>query len=197
MQSLHNKIPKIILHLNAEKANYLSVRFQPENIESTLQLLKKIWFKIDPERPFDYFFIDQAFEEQYTADKLFSKLIIYFTVLAIFIACLGLLGLSSFIATQRTKEIGIRKVLGSSTQNIIILLTREFAKWILIANIIAWPLAYFLLNKWLENFEYKIPVPLFSFIAAGSLAFVIAMLTIAYQSISASLRNPVESLRYE
>ncbi len=120
-----------------------------------------------------------------------------FAFLAIFISCLGLLGLASFIIEQRTKEIGIRKVLGASIAGILQLLNREFIRWIIVANIIAIPIAYFTLNSWLQNFAYRITISWWTFILAGILALVIALITVSFQSIRAALSNPVESLRYE
>jgi len=117
--------------------------------------------------------------------------------LAIFITCLGLFGLASFTAEQRTKEIGIRKALGASVSGIILLLSKEFTKWVLVANIIAWPVAYLAMNRWLQNFAYRIDIGLGTFILAGVLALVIALLTVGYQAIKAARANPVDALRYE
>ena len=121
----------------------------------------------------------------------------YFTVLAIFIACLGLFGLASFTAEQRTKELGVRKVLGASVTGLVLLMSKEFAKWVLIANLIAFPIAYFVMNNWLQSFAYRINLTIWIFLATAGVAFVIALLTVSYQSIKASLANPIESLRYE
>jgi putative ABC transport system permease protein len=121
----------------------------------------------------------------------------YSAILAILIACLGLFGLASFMAEQRTKEIGIRKVLGSSISGITIMLSKEFVKWVIVANIIAWPISYFLMNKWLQNYAYKISISWWIFGLAGLISFIIALLTVSYQSIKAARSNPVNSLRYE
>jgi len=121
----------------------------------------------------------------------------YFSLLAIIIGCLGLFGLASFTAEQRTKEIGIRKVLGASLSNILVLLSREFTKWVLVANIIAWPIAYFSMNRWLDNFVYQVNIGWTVFVLAAILTFVIALLTVSYQSIKSALANPADSLRYE
>ena len=126
-----------------------------------------------------------------------SQIFSYFTFLAILIACLGLFGLASFTAEQRTKEIGIRKALGASVSEIIFLLSKEFTRWVLVANIIAWPLAYFAMNRWLQNFAYRINIGIGTFILAALLALVIALLTVGYQAIKAARANPVEALRYE
>ena len=121
----------------------------------------------------------------------------YLTFFAIFIGCLGLYGLSSFIAEQRTKEIGIRKALGASISEIILLLSKEFTKWVLLSNIIAWPLAYLAMNRWLQNFAYRTNIGLGTFVLAGVLALMIALLTVGYQAVKAAGANPVEALRYE
>jgi putative ABC transport system permease protein len=121
----------------------------------------------------------------------------YFSLFAIFIASLGLFGLASFTAEQRTKEIGVRKVLGASVPNITLLLSKEFTKWVLAANIIAWPSAYFLMNRWLNNFAYRIEIGWLEFVFAGVLTFMIAVSTVSYQSLKAGLANPIDSLRYE
>jgi len=121
----------------------------------------------------------------------------YFTVLAIFIACLGLFGLASFTAEQRTKELGVRKVLGASVTGLVLLMSKEFAKWVLIANVIAFPIAYVIMNNWLQSFAYRINLTIWIFLATAGVAFAIAILTVSYQSIKASLANPIESLRYE
>ena len=125
------------------------------------------------------------------------KIFGYFTFLAIFIACLGLFGLASFTAEQRTKEIGVRKVLGASVSNIIFLLSKEFLKWVVIANLIAWPVAWYALSSWLENFAYRTNIGIWVFILSGAVAVIIAILTVGFQAVKAAIMNPVESLRYE
>ena len=126
-----------------------------------------------------------------------AKLLGTFSVLAILIACLGLFGLVTFITEQRTKEIGIRKVLGSTVTGVFILLAREFIKWVLIANLIAWPVAYYFMSNWLQDFAYRIDITFWPFLLSGLVALLIAVITVSYQSIRAALANPVESLKYE
>jgi len=126
-----------------------------------------------------------------------GKILSYFVVLAIIISCLGLLGLSSFTAEQRTKEIGLRKVLGATESNIIFVLTKEFTKWVLYANIIAWPLAWFVMNSWLQNFAFRTEMQWWVFLLSGGIALLIAVLTVSSQAIKAALANPIDSLRYE
>ncbi len=133
----------------------------------------------------------------YKQDERFGQIIGYFALLAILIGTLGLLGLSSFMILQRTKEIGVRKVLGASVPGIVMMISREFVKWVVIANLIAWPIAYFALNTWLDNFAYRIELGWWVFVLASGLALVIVLLTVSSQAIRTALANPVESLRYE
>jgi len=133
----------------------------------------------------------------YQKETKLGQIFSYFTVIAIFIACLGLFGLASFITEERTKEIGIRKVLGGSVSDIVMLLSRGFTKWIVLANFIAWPVAYYFMNKWLQNFAYRVNLSVWIFILSGLAALAIALLTVSYQSIKAATANPVEALKYE
>lgn len=142
-------------------------------------------------------FMADLFYAKYKTEQNFGGIMTVFAAIAIFIACLGLFGLASFTAERRTKEIGIRKVLGASVSEIFTLLCREFTKWVLLANIIAWPIAYYFMNKWLQNFAYQINIGLGIFLASGMIALVIALLTVSYRSIKAATANPVDSLRYE
>ena len=143
------------------------------------------------------YFLDESFDYQYREDERLSKIFSYFTLLAISIACLGLFGLASFTAEQRTKEIGIRKVLGASATKVFLLLSKEFLKWIILANIIAWPIAYLVMKKWLQNFSYQTKLGFDIFIVSGIIALIITLLTVSYQSVRSALANPVESLKYE
>jgi len=136
-------------------------------------------------------------DDLYTSEKRIETLIRYFSILSIFIACLGLFGLASFTAEQRIKEIGIRKALGASVSEIIFLLSKDFTKWIIVANIIAWPIAYLVMNSWLQNFAYRINIGMGTFVLAGALALIIALLTVGYQAVRAARANPVDALRYE
>jgi putative ABC transport system permease protein len=142
-------------------------------------------------------FLDQNLQLMYEADQRAGKIAAIFSALAILIACLGLLGLAAFITEQRTKEIGVRKVLGASVVEVIALLSSEFVKWVLIANVAAWPLAYYVMNNWLQNFAYRVDISAWIFAAAGALALVVALATVSSHAIKAATANPVESLRYE
>ena len=150
-----------------------------------------------PNRPFSYYFLDEFFDRQYKSEVRFGNLFLNFAILAIFISCLGLLGLASYSTMQRTKEIGIRKVMGATVSNIVNLLSRDFLKLVLIAFVIATPLAWIGMHKWLENFAYRISLGWTAFVLAGMSAIVIAFATVSFQSIRAAIANPVKSLRTE
>jgi putative ABC transport system permease protein len=195
--SLHRRIEPLVITYNPSRIRYLSVRIAPDNIPQTLSLLKRKWEELDPQRPFDYFFLDASFDSQYRAEERVGTLSLYFSLLAIFIGCLGLFGLASYMAERRTKEIGIRKVLGASAARIVRLMSIEFLWLVLIAIVLAWPTAYFGLSLWLRDFPYRIGVNLLVMSAAGLLALVIALLTVSFQAIKAALANPVQALRYE
>ena len=194
---LHQKIEPAALYIYPRLFQYISVRISPENISRTLNFLRKKWKELVPGQSFVYSFFDEEFDNLYKAEKRLGKIFGIVTCLAIFIACLGLFGLAAFSAEQRTKEIGIRKALGATLSNLIFLLSAEFTKWVLLANIIAWPVAYYAMNRWLHNFAYRISLGPFSFILAAVMAFCIALLTVSYQAVRAALADPVEALRYE
>jgi putative ABC transport system permease protein len=197
VESLHKKIEPVFFEFAPSSSRYISVKIRPDNIPSTIRYLEKTLKQIDPMLPFDYTFLDETFDRNYKAEEKLSKIFSYFTLLAIFIACLGLFGLASFTSEQRTKEIGIRKALGASISGIILLLSKEFTKWVLLANLIAWPVAYFAVNQWLQNFAYRINIGPGTFILAALLALIIALLTVGYQAVRAARANPVNALRYE
>jgi len=197
LRSLHHRIQPLCLDYRPSSFRYLIVKIKPNRITEVLQFLEKRWELLQPAFPFEYSFLDEAFDRQYRFEKKLSQIFTYFTFLAILIACLGLFGLASFSTEKRTKEIGIRKALGASVSEIILMLSKEFTKWVLAANVIAWPIAYFAMKQWLQNFAYRTEIGFSTFILAGVLAFVIALLTVGYQSIKAARANPVEALRYE
>jgi len=192
--SLHSPILPQIFGL--QEWAYYFVRFQG-NPGDMVQFLKNHFEKFEKIRPFRYYFFDDVLSGFYKTERWIGNIFRLFTGLAIFIACLGLFGLVSFTAEQRTKEIGIRKVFGASVKGIVILISKEFIKWVLIANIIAWPIAYFIMSKWLQNFAYRINLSVGIFIFSGLTALCIALFTVAYQSVKAATSNPVDSLRYE
>jgi len=197
--SMRMEISPVVIALEPRFFGRISVRLRPENVPNTLSFLENTLREIYPEREFDfsYYFIDDDFRSKYPEEEKVREICLTFGFLAVFIACLGLFGLASFTVEQRTKEIGVRKVLGASVQEIALLLSKEFFKWVLVANIIAWPLAYYVMNNWLENFAYRIRIKLDIFIFSCIIAVVIAMLTVSYHSIKAARANPVNALKYE
>ena len=179
------------------KTHNIVVKIKPENVPSTLAYLEKEWKKTAPDWIFQYSFLDQRLESLYNSEKKMGKVFYIFTLMGMFISCLGLFGMASFAVTRRIKEIGIRKVLGASVSGIAFLLSKEFTKWVIIANVISWPFAYYLMSNWLQNFHYRISVDLWIFLFSGILAYVIALLTVAAISIKAALANPADIIRYE
>jgi len=147
--------------------------------------------------PFSYQFLDESFDQMYRAEQRAGKVTLIFAVLTVMIACLGLFGLATFMAEQRTKEIGVRKVLGASVSSIINLLSKDFLKLVLIALVVAVPVAWLLMSKWLQNFAFRINIPWWAFVIAGFITVMIAVLTTSFQAIKAALANPVKSLRSE
>lgn len=196
-ESMHQEIKPLVMSISPSDYQYITVRVRPENIAATLATLQEKWQAFEPGYPPRYFFLDEDFGRLFTAEARQSKIFGHFTVLAIGIACLGLFGLASFIAEQRTKEIGVRKVLGASVQQVIVLLSKDFTRLVAIAFILAAPVAYFVMNNWLQDFAYRTPLSPTVFVLAGVLALLIAWLTVSYQAIKAALTNPVEALRYE
>jgi putative ABC transport system permease protein len=197
MESLRKQITPLFIGCTTHILNSLSVRIKPENIPETISFLRTKMKQIDPLRPFEYAFLDDSFDAQYRAEERLSRVFSYFSILAIFIASLGLFGLASFTAEQRTKEIGIRKVLGASVGGIVLLLSKEFTKWVLVANVIAWPIAYFSLRLWLQGFAYRTNLTLAAFVLSAAISIFVALLTVSYQAIKTAIANPVDSLRYE
>jgi putative ABC transport system permease protein len=159
--------------------------------------VRKAWNKFFPADPFNYYFLDELFDKQYRSDQLFGKVFGLFAFLAIIIACFGLLGLSAYNVLQRTKEIGIRKVLGASVQNVLYILSKDFITLVLVAFVIAVPVTWFIMHNWLQDFAYRINIQVWVFAVAGILAIMIALLTIGIQAFKAAVANPVKSLRTE
>lgn len=195
--SLREKIDAMILFYDPSQCNTLSIRVTPADVSGTLNLLEKKWKELFPQKPFDYFFLDDEFDSQYRSEERMGNLTLRFSLLAIFIGCLGLFGMASYTTEQRTKEIGIRKVLGASAGVIIRMLSREYIVLVTIGNLIAWPVAYLMMKSWLDNFAYRTSLALWVFITAALLSLTVALLTVSYRSLKAALSNPVDSLRYE
>ncbi len=177
--------------------NYLLMRLRQGNPDKALKHFRQVWEKANPGFPCEYGFLDETFNRMYTNEKRLSQLLFSFTVLAIFISCLGLIGLSSYTAEERTKEIGIRKVLGASPWRIISLFVMNFAKLVIVANAVAWPVGYMIMHRWLLDYAYRTSIGTWVFILAGGLGLFIALLSVGYQTLRAATANPVESLRYE
>ena len=196
-ESLHQEIKPIVIYLNREQTSNLAVKIRSNDLKSTISMIKNEWNKFVPGKPFEYYFLDDNFNELYQSEIKIQQIFTSFSVLAIFIACLGLLGLAAFTAERKTKEIGIRKTLGASVTGIILLLSKNYTKWVLIANIIAWPTAYYFMNKWLQDFAYKTEMSIWIFLLSGILALIIALLTVSANAVKAATANPVKSLKYE
>ena len=198
-ESLHHKISPLLVEIEPSRFRFILIKIRPGRLPESLAFLKEKWKEIDSTETFDYWFLDdsESFAWQYRSEQRLSKLFSYFALLAVFIACMGLFGLASFMAEQRRKEIGIRKAMGADISSIILLLLKKFAKWILFANLIAWPIAYFGMSRWLQNFAYRINIGLSAFIFAGLLVLIIAVLTVSYQAVKAANANPIDALRYE
>jgi putative ABC transport system permease protein len=195
--SLHESIDPVLLQVRPSSFRYITARIESGNIPDTLSFFKEKWNQFSPAFPFEYSFLDEDFDRLYRADERVGRIIGIFSILAILVACLGLFGLASYASEQRTKEIGIRKVLGSSVAGIVLLLSKEFTKWALVANIISWPVAYYVMKRWLGNFAYRTGIGIEIFILSGLMTFSIALITVSYQSIKAALTDPIKSLRYE
>ena len=177
--------------------NYLLLRLRPGNPTRALKHFRQVWMKANPGFPCEYEFLDEAFDRMYTNEQRLSQLLFSFAVLAVIISCLGLIGLSSYIAEEKTKEIGIRKVLGASPWKIISLFSLNFVKLVIIANAIAWPTAYVIMQRWLQDYAYRTSLGIWIFVLAGGMGLFIALLSVGYQTLRAATTNPVDSLRYE
>lgn len=194
--SLHTEIEPLVL-FPASWTNIALIKTDGKNIAATIAAIEKKWKVLAPHRPFSYRFMDEDYQLMYEAEKRTGKIFNVFSVLAIVLACLGLFGLSAYSARQRIKEIGVRKVLGASVTQISVLLSSGFVSLVAIALLIASPLAWFTMNKWLEQFSYRVDIKWWVFAVAGSLSVLIALITISFQFIKAAAANPVKSLRTE
>jgi putative ABC transport system permease protein len=195
--SLHRVIEPLTLPLAPYESRYLSLKVKSEDLVRTVKEVEDIWRKFAPHRPFLYSFLDQDFNRQYQSDFIFRKLFTTFSCLAIFIACLGLLGLATYTAQQRTKEIGIRKVLGAEVTNIVMLLSKDFIMLVAVSILIATPVSWYYMNEWLQGFAYRMDIQPWIFVLAGLVAVAIALFTISFQSLRSAHMNPVSSLRSE
>jgi putative ABC transport system permease protein len=198
-ESFHKTIEPSLLWYAPEVCGVgvINMKINPVQFENSIESVRKIWAEISPDIPFEYHFLDESYASLYKSEVTFSRLIGFCSILSIFISCLGLFGLIKHIAKHRTKEIGIRKVNGARVSEIITMLNRDFVKWVAVAFVIATPIAWYSMHKWLENFAYKTELSWWIFALAGLLALGIALLTVSFQSWRAATRNPVEALRYE
>ena len=190
------KVEPMVIHFDP-RSNFLLIRTNGTQVEKTKEDLEMIFKEIWEERNFRIFDFSEIFNNQFFNEISFANKIIVFASSAIFIACLGLFGLAVFITEQKTKEIGIWKVLGSSVRSVVFLLSKDFAKWVLLSNLIAWPLAYFAMNNWLQNFAYRTKINFWLFILSGMIALIISIITVSFQTIKAANADPVKSLKYE
>ncbi len=200
-ESLHSRIrPLAITLFNPQRfafGRYTAVRITPNNIKSTLNFMADKWHGLAGAQAFEYNFFDQEFSKLYRSEQRTDEIFTSFSVLAIIIASMGLFGLVAFITERRTKEIGIRKVMGASIGEIVFLLSKEFSKWVLIANIIAWPIAYYFMNDWLKDFAYRVDISFWLFPLAGIVVLFVALLTVSTLTFKAAMANPANSLKYE
>ncbi len=195
--SLHSKIGPMAISWKVNWTRRPCIKIAGTDMADTIKHIENVYKEFCPGFAMEYDFLDESFARQYEAEKRLKQLLQYFVAIAIVISCLGLFALTAFIAEQKTKEIGIRKVLGSSNTGIFVLLSKNFAKWVLVANLISWPIAYFVLNKWLESYAYHIDISILIFILSGGMALAVALLTVGYQALKAASANPADCLRYE
>ena len=195
--SLHTPIGPLVFEFTPDRIEYLLIKIKSDNIPGTINYIEQQWNKLAEGLPFEFHFLDEHYDALYQAEQQLSYLSIIFTLISIVIIVLGLLGLISFITTRKTKEIGIRKVMGASVENILLLLSKTFILWTIVANLIAWPFAWYTMNHWLQNFVYRIEMSWWMFALAGGIALFMTLLTVSFQTIKAAIANPIESLRYE
>ncbi len=196
-QSLKNPIKPLSMRIEPDRNDYLSINVPSSNLASTLAAVEEEWKKIIPNKPFSYYFLDEFFSRQYKSEEQFGKLFLNFALLAIFLSCLGLLGLASYTTMQRTKEIGIRKVMGASVSSILNLLSRDFLKLVAISFFVAAPISWYFMQEWLMDFAYRTTIGWWVFIVAGVIAMLIALITVSFQALKAAIANPIKSLKTE
>jgi len=198
-ESLRNPIGPYLIRLQNERMlwGYISVRLSPQSISKTISEIEKVWMEYVSNNPLQYYFVDEDFEKMYIQEKQNAQMAVIFSILAIFVAAIGLFGLTSFTVEQRTKEIGVRKAMGSSLSGIYLVISREVLILVSISALIAWPLIYYIAGKWLENFYYRINTGVLSLFAGLAIALSIALITISYRIMKAASINPAQSLKYE
>lgn len=198
-KSLHNEITPCLFYADKKYLDhsYLSIRVDDHKIETSLEFLKAKWQEINPKYPFEYFFADDDFNSMYLIDIRAGQLVSLFSAISIILSCLGVLGLVAYSAQQRTKEISIRKVFGASVKKILFMMTIDYTKWVLLANLIAWPIAYIVIEEWLQKFHYRINMHWWVFVLAGIFVLIITLLIISFQIIKTANANPAENLKIE
>ena len=198
-ESLRNPVGPYIFCFQSDDFlwGYLTVKLSAQNYSKTINDIEKVWKEYTANAPLQYYFVDADFEQMYVQEKQNAKMAVIFSILAIFVAALGLFGLTSFTVEQRTKEIGVRKAMGSSVSGIYVVVSREIVILVSISALIAWPLIYYIADNWLQNFYYRINPGAFSFVAGLTIALGIALLTISYRILRAAMVNPAQSLKYE
>jgi len=196
-RSVRSGIEPLALLLFPGDISYISVRIMPGDFSETIHFIQQKWADLFSGELFEFSFLDNRLNQLYENENKMQNIFLTFSCFSIFVACLGLFGLAAFTVEERTKEIGVRKVLGASTGDVFLLLTGEFTKWVMIANIVAWPISWFFMNKWLQNFSYKTDVGIFLFIGSAVITVIIALFTISTQTLKSAFRNPVDSIKYE
>lgn len=198
-KSLHTKIEPLVMRWYPYWHSTALIKINASSLPAVIRDIEKEWVSMTKEFPFEYYFLDQSYERLYKSEQRFGKIFIYFSALAVFVACLGLFGLASFSSLQRTKELGIRKVVGAETSDLVRMLVIDFTKWVMIANIIAWPIAFIWMEKWLQNFAYRRELidDFWAFVLAGVISLLIAIFTVSWQSWRSASANPVNALKYE
>lgn len=195
--SIHSRIYPTVLFHSDETAGELILRLPPERNQEVISRIRQVVYGLFPEQIFDYAYVDNLHLRSYDKERRLSSLLISFCQLTVFVACLGIFGLAAYSTEQRTKEIGIRKVLGSSVSGIVTMFTGKYVRWVIAANVLAWPAAYFAVNKWLQAFAFRTSIGFFPFLIAGLMTLAVALLSVVYQTLKAALANPADSLRYE
>jgi putative ABC transport system permease protein len=195
--SLHSPLEPLVLEYYLPWTNYLLVKVQGDSFQDVLTYMEEKFDEINPGNLFRYSLVDEVFDRNYREETRALELFKAFSILALFVSCLGMFGLTVYSAEVRIKEIAIRKVLGASGPSIILLLSKEFVLWVLLANILAWPTAFLAMNKWLANFAYHVHIHVWTFINSAALAALFAIITVSYQAVRATVPNPADNLRYQ
>jgi putative ABC transport system permease protein len=196
-KSLHERVEPAVLHMYPQAYSKVAVKLSGDKIDAELAGIKTLWNKFSPDYPIEYSFLDESFGKMYKAEDKLKTLLSIFTAITIFVACLGLLGLAAYAAERRRKELGIRKVLGATVQGLVVLLSKDFIKLVVVSLVLASPVAWYFMNKWLESFAYRIHIAWWMFAVAAILAVMLALVTVSFQAVKAALSNPVQNLRRE